>query len=186
MPVERGVSLCNNRPRVRVGGCLAGEVSSVEFGEGGVDVVDVELRRAPTTRLSASISTTVSTSSWNASTAGSRSRNAMRRGRGAPRGSQPRSTSTGLPDLGDRSHVRDHRHLDRVGPRRSRRDDDRLMKRRRRVVPPWRPSRGPRSTPGIAQPSGLPRSPAAAPAVAVRRSARARRRGLPRRTSRSG
>ena len=49
VPVERGVGLGNDRPRVRVGGCLAGEVSGVEFLDGSVDVVGVEddLRRDP-------------------------------------------------------------------------------------------------------------------------------------------
>ena len=42
VPVERGVSLGNNRPRVRVGGCLAGKVPGVEFLEGSVDVVGVK------------------------------------------------------------------------------------------------------------------------------------------------
>ena len=49
VPVERGVALRDDRPRVRVGGRFAGEVSGVEFGEGGVDVVEVErdARRDP-------------------------------------------------------------------------------------------------------------------------------------------
>ena len=42
VPVERGVSLCNNRPRVRVSGRFASEVPGIEFLEGGVDVVEVE------------------------------------------------------------------------------------------------------------------------------------------------
>ena len=42
MPVERGVAAVMSRPRVRVGGRLAGEVAGVEFLEGGVDVVEVE------------------------------------------------------------------------------------------------------------------------------------------------
>ena len=42
MPVERGVSPCDDRPRARVGGRLAGEVSGVELFEGSVDVVGVE------------------------------------------------------------------------------------------------------------------------------------------------
>ena len=41
-PVEPGVDPCNHRPRVRVGGRFAGEVSGIELREGGVDVVDVE------------------------------------------------------------------------------------------------------------------------------------------------
>ncbi len=40
--VERGVGTRDHRPRVRVGGRFAGEVSGIEFREGGVDVVDVE------------------------------------------------------------------------------------------------------------------------------------------------
>ncbi len=42
MAVERGVGLCNNRPRVRVGGRFAGEVSRIELREGSVDVVGIE------------------------------------------------------------------------------------------------------------------------------------------------
>ena len=42
MPVDRGVSTRNDRPRVRVGGRFAGEVSGVELVEGGFDVVGVE------------------------------------------------------------------------------------------------------------------------------------------------
>ena len=42
VPVERGVHLRDDRPRVRVGSRLAGEVPGVEFLEGGVDVVEVE------------------------------------------------------------------------------------------------------------------------------------------------
>ena len=42
VPVDRGVGLRDDRPRVRVGGGFAGEVPGVEFREGGVDVVGVE------------------------------------------------------------------------------------------------------------------------------------------------
>ena len=42
MPVELGIGARNDRPRVRVRGRFAGEVPGVEFGEGGVDVVEVE------------------------------------------------------------------------------------------------------------------------------------------------
>ena len=41
-PVEPGVDPCNHRPRVRVGGRFAREVSGIELREGGVDVVEVE------------------------------------------------------------------------------------------------------------------------------------------------
>ena len=41
-PVQRGVGLRDDRPRVRVSGRFAGEVSGIEFLEGGVDVVEVE------------------------------------------------------------------------------------------------------------------------------------------------
>src|ERR1700739_3304122 len=40
--VERGVDTCDDRPRVRVGGGFAGEVSSIKLGKGGVDIVEVE------------------------------------------------------------------------------------------------------------------------------------------------
>ena len=49
MPVEPGVASRDDRPRVRVGGGFAGEVSSVELRDGGVEVVEVEhdVRRDP-------------------------------------------------------------------------------------------------------------------------------------------
>ena len=40
--IECGVDPCDDRPRLCVGGSFAGEVSSVEFLEGGVDVVGIE------------------------------------------------------------------------------------------------------------------------------------------------
>ena len=69
VPVERGVGPRDDRPCVRVGGRFAGEVPGVELLEGGVDVVGVErdVRHDPS---SASISTMLSTSVWNASAAG--------------------------------------------------------------------------------------------------------------------
>ena len=42
MPVERGVGIRDDRTRVRVCGAFAGEVTGVEFLEGGVEVVEVE------------------------------------------------------------------------------------------------------------------------------------------------
>src|SRR5271156_2259467 len=41
-PVERGIRTCDGRPRLRVGGGFAGEVSGIELRDGGVDVVEVE------------------------------------------------------------------------------------------------------------------------------------------------
>ena len=41
-PVDRGVALCDHRPRVRVGRRFAGEVPGVELRDGGVEVVGVE------------------------------------------------------------------------------------------------------------------------------------------------
>ena len=41
-PVERGEGPRDERPRVRVGGRFAGEVTGIELCEGGVDVVEVE------------------------------------------------------------------------------------------------------------------------------------------------
>ena len=40
--LNAALSRCNDRPCARVGGRFAGEVSGVEFLEGGVDVVEVE------------------------------------------------------------------------------------------------------------------------------------------------
>src|SRR5947209_10126493 len=40
--VERGIGICDDRPTVRVGGRIAGEVPGIEFLEGGVDVVGLE------------------------------------------------------------------------------------------------------------------------------------------------
>ncbi len=47
--VSAAPSLRDDRPCVRVGGRFAGEVSGIEFLEGGVDVVEVErdVRRDP-------------------------------------------------------------------------------------------------------------------------------------------
>jgi hypothetical protein len=42
VPIEPGVRPDNHRPRVRVNGGFASEIASVEFLEGGVDVVEVE------------------------------------------------------------------------------------------------------------------------------------------------
>ncbi len=42
MPVVPGLNPRHDRPRVRVSGRFAGEVSSVEFFESGVDVFGVE------------------------------------------------------------------------------------------------------------------------------------------------
>ena len=66
VPVERGVGGRDDRPRVRVGGRFAGEVAGIELRDGGVEVVEVEHddRRDPSSAL---ISTTPSTSTWNAS-----------------------------------------------------------------------------------------------------------------------
>ncbi len=41
-PVQRGVNLRDGRPRTRVSGCFASEVSGIEFLEGCVDFVEVE------------------------------------------------------------------------------------------------------------------------------------------------
>ena len=41
-PVERGISGRDDRPRVRVGGRFAGEVSGIELGDGRVEVFEVE------------------------------------------------------------------------------------------------------------------------------------------------
>src|SRR6202012_4369917 len=40
--VDGGGAPRDDRPRGRVGGCFAGEVPSIEFFEGGVDVVEIE------------------------------------------------------------------------------------------------------------------------------------------------
>ncbi len=42
VPVEGGAFPCDGRPRLRVSGGFAGEVTSVEFGEGVVEIVEVE------------------------------------------------------------------------------------------------------------------------------------------------
>jgi hypothetical protein len=41
-PVERGGGPRDNRPRARVGGCFAGEVSGIELRERRIDVFQVE------------------------------------------------------------------------------------------------------------------------------------------------
>src|ERR1700678_3184594 len=40
--IDRGVYLCNHRPRVRMGGRLAREVSSIKLRDGGIEVFEVE------------------------------------------------------------------------------------------------------------------------------------------------
>ncbi len=42
MTIGRGIRLHDDRPRLRVRGGVAGEVAGIEFGEGSVDIVDVE------------------------------------------------------------------------------------------------------------------------------------------------
>ena len=42
VPADRGVGARDHRPRVRVGGRFAGEVSGIELGDGGVEVVQLE------------------------------------------------------------------------------------------------------------------------------------------------
>ena len=43
VPFDRGEGPRDDRPCARVRGRFAGEVTGVEFGEGGVDVVEVEI-----------------------------------------------------------------------------------------------------------------------------------------------
>ena len=82
-------------------------------------------------------------------------------------------------DVGDRSHVRDV-HIS-TAPDAGVHDPTAIVRGMSSAIsPPSRPSCAPRSS--LKRSSvGLPRFPAAAPAVAVPRSGRARRRGLPRR-----
>ena len=87
VPIERGVGLRDDRPCVARGRRLAGEVSGVEFREGGVDVVERRTRRAPRSgrrrrsRRRRALRCRASGQS--------RAMNEwLRRGRGAPRGSQ--------------------------------------------------------------------------------------------------
>ncbi|MCV7332019.1 hypothetical protein H7J81_18115 [Mycobacterium cookii] len=42
VPVERGVTARDDRPRVRVGGRFTGDESGIELGDGGVEVFEVE------------------------------------------------------------------------------------------------------------------------------------------------
>src|SRR3984957_5932493 len=42
VPVNRAIRPYDGRPRVRVGGGLASEVSAIELRDGGIEVVDVE------------------------------------------------------------------------------------------------------------------------------------------------
>ena len=106
MTVERGVGLRDDRPRVRVGGRFAGEVSGIELLEGGVDVVEVEHdeRRDP---LSALISTMRSNSVWNASGRWSRPEQRHGRGRGVPAGRNDGRRDVRDPDIGGGPQVRD-------------------------------------------------------------------------------
>ena len=53
VPVERGGGVRDDRPRVRVRSRFTGEVTGVEFRDGGVEVVEVECdgRRDPFVRV---------------------------------------------------------------------------------------------------------------------------------------
>ena len=42
VPIQRSEAFRDDRPRARVGGRFAGEVSGVELGDGGVEVVELE------------------------------------------------------------------------------------------------------------------------------------------------
>ena len=185
-PVECGVGLRDDRPRVRVGGRFAGEVAGVEFGEGGVDVVEVErdARRDPVVGVDLDDAEHLGVERLGALVAAREADTTESETLPAGRNDGRRYASA--PDVGESPACSRSRHLDRVGSRRSRPDGDRRWKCRRPVSPPSRPSRGPRSTSRSARQLGLPRFPAAAPDGSVRRSGRVRRRGRPRRRFRSG
>ena len=104
--VERGVGARDHRPRVRVGGRFAGEVSGVEFGDGGVEVLEVEHVTAAI-RSSRSVSTRPSTSATNPWLAG---RSAMRvrvRTRRSPRVAMTSTVNVRRPEICDHPHVLD-------------------------------------------------------------------------------
>ena len=88
MPVERGVGPRDDRPRVRVGGRFAGEVPGVEFGEGGVDVVEVERDECDDPLVGVDLDDAEHLGDEIASGARSRPEKRTRRGQGAPRGSR--------------------------------------------------------------------------------------------------
>ena len=187
VPVERGVAARDDRPRVRVGGRFAGEVAGVELGEGGVDVVEVEQRRAPTIRSSASISTTSSTSVWNAS-----GRVAIRevghelRTRRSPRVAMTVDVTVVIPI----SAIARTFAISASRPCRTPAFTTRRRSSMRKVVGQHlrhaRPSRGPRSTSKSARTTWLAAFSSRGAGRLSSRTSRARRRGLPRRIFRSG
>ena len=108
VPIERGAFPRNNRPRVRMSGSFASEVSSIEFPERGVDVVGVEEdARRESGRLRRS-RTTPSTSVRNASGRLSRPDNAHTgQGKALATGGNDRRREIGCPAVSRRPYVRD-------------------------------------------------------------------------------
>ena len=67
VPVERGVTTRDGRPRARVGSRFAGDVSGIELGEGGVEVIEVEHEDAAYSVVGVDLDDTEGAPSLNAS-----------------------------------------------------------------------------------------------------------------------
>ncbi len=181
VPVVRGLDLRNGRPCVRVGGRFAGEVSSVQLFEGGVDVVRVEYDDRDDPLVGVDLGD--DEHSAPKSPGGPlRLKTRRTRARRSPRVATTSKLCSSA-DLVGGTPARVST-LDRVGclvhdRRRS------SGKSRRPVIPTWQPIRGPRSGPvsldcsacGVFQPRWW--------WSAILRTVRARHRGLSRRTFRT-
>ena len=169
-------------------GRFAGEVASIELGEGGVDVVEVEQRRAATIRSSASISTMPSISVPNMPrTLVAADGTARLRTRRSPRVAMTLDVMVSTPTSATARDVRDapHRgHCRNPAPTTRRRSSVKMSSASslRYCGPvPGREAREVSLVDRLAAFSSRRDRWAAVPRIA-----RARRRGPPRRTSRSG
>ena len=116
VPVERGVGLRDDRPRVRVGGRFAGEVSGVELLEGGVDVVGVEHDACRDPVVGVDLDDAERLGVERLGTLVSAREAATTEGEALPAGRDDgRRLRCLAPEVGDRLHVSRFRHLDRVG-----------------------------------------------------------------------
>ncbi len=93
------------RPRVRVGGRFAGEVSGVEFGKGGVDVVGVEHDGADDPLLGVDLDDVEHLGVEDSPCSGRRTRADTNETRRSPRVAMTADVMFIEPDVADHSHV---------------------------------------------------------------------------------
>ena len=182
VPVDCGVGPRDDRPAVRVRGRFAGEVAGIELREGGAESSGSNTTLAATGRRRRSRAMR-STSVMNASAAVSAHEADTSEDRRSPRVAttadeyvDPRSA---------RARMLRYRHPDHAGSRRSQPAGDRLLRYRRPILCHRGPVPG-REVLRSGRSLGSPHFPVAAPAAVAPRTARARRRGLPRRIARTG